>query len=420
MSESILLMEHVHKVIKDQKILNDVNLRVTKGQIVALCGGNGAGKSTILRLIAGIIHPTQGEITVGGMRWNEDRFRYAEQIGFMPDDYRFHTGITALEAMVFWAKLRGVGNERAKEVLTEVGLEHALNKSVASFSKGMRQRVMYAQAVLAKPKLLLMDEPTNGLDPYWMESFAALVRKAAAQGQTVLFSTHQLQMAEALADRIVFLRSGVIELEGEAAQVCETLAAAGMRDSFSFHGRLTSEDTSPPESGRSMESQIINMKEDHGIEKKRRIPWILWTVIPLTIILALVIYFGNSFSKTAVLTEPIYWHVMGDKDHMSLRIQPDDQTTQRFRLDMWLPTNTGIPETVEVHAVQQGNDESRIDIPFEYKEGGPDPYGFEGFDKYTFEAAGEYLTEKGQWNVYISVTDPNGQIYLYEHTIVVQ
>jgi ABC-type multidrug transport system ATPase subunit len=227
-------MQHVQKQIKDQVIIRDFNLRAGPGETVALCGGNGAGKSTVLRMLAGMMQPTKGNIAVGGLRWRDNRLKYAAMVGFMPDDYRFSPGLTAMETMVFWAKLKGLPNpeNRAREALAEVGLEQTGNKPVSAFSKGMKQRVLFAQAMLAKPPLLLLDEPTNGLDPYWLESFAQLVQKAAAGGQTIIFSTHQLQMAEALADRIVFLQDGVVRLEGTAAQIRERLESSGENSAF--------------------------------------------------------------------------------------------------------------------------------------------------------------------------------------------
>lgn len=215
MSEkSFVRFERVHKAIKRQSIIGEVSLHAERGTVVALCGGNGAGKSTLLRMLVGILHPTRGDITIDGLRWKDDRKRYAGLIGYMPDDYRFSAGLTAMETMTFWARLKGLDKTRAAEALAEVGLERTGTKPVASFSKGMRQRVLFAQALLARPPLIVMDEPTNGLDPYWIEMFVQLVRKAAAGGQTVFFSTHQLHIAEALADRIIFLQDGRMVTDG--------------------------------------------------------------------------------------------------------------------------------------------------------------------------------------------------------------
>ncbi|GIQ65956.1 hypothetical protein PACILC2_45240 [Paenibacillus cisolokensis] len=232
MTEGLVRFDAVHKAFKGKTVIGEVHLHVDRGEVVALCGGNGAGKSTLLRMLAGILRPTSGTITVDGLSWQDDRRQYARHIGYMPDDYRFSPGLTALETMLFWARLRGLGKQRAMEVLSLAGLSDTGGKPVASFSKGMRQRVLFAQALLAEPPLIVMDEPTNGLDPYWMETFVKLVRQAAASGQTILFSTHQLQIAEALADRIVFLRDGNVVLDGKKSEIRQTYGAAGLQEAF--------------------------------------------------------------------------------------------------------------------------------------------------------------------------------------------
>lgn len=232
MVEAVVKMEQVHKKIKDQVIIDNFSLHANPGEIIALCGGNGAGKSTLLRMLAGIIHPTDGEIAVCGLRWRDDRLRYAQQLGFMPDDYRFGPGLTAYEMMLFWAKLKQLGPKEARAALAEVGLQDTGKKNVSSFSKGMRQRVLFAQAMIARPPLVLMDEPTNGLDPYWMESFVQLVREAAQRGQTIIFSTHQLQIAEALADRIYFLQGGVVKLQGTPQSIRQQMGSTELNEAF--------------------------------------------------------------------------------------------------------------------------------------------------------------------------------------------
>ncbi len=230
--DQLVRFDAVHKAFKGKVVIEELNLKVAHGEAVALCGGNGAGKSTLLRMLAGILHPTKGVITVNGQTCRDNRREYARHIGYMPDDYRFSPGLTALETMLFWARLRGLGQARAREALSMVGLSDTGSKSVASFSKGMRQRVLFAQAIMARPLLVIMDEPTNGLDPYWMDTFVMLVRQAVAEGQTILFSTHQLEIAEALADRIVFLRDGNVVLDGNTGELRQTYGAEGMRRAF--------------------------------------------------------------------------------------------------------------------------------------------------------------------------------------------
>ncbi|MCR8645476.1 ABC transporter ATP-binding protein [Paenibacillus sp. N1-5-1-14] len=222
----------ITKQIKKQPIIHHVDMKLYQGQVLALCGGNGAGKSTILRMIAGISQPTSGIIEVNGVSWKQSRQRYAEQIGYMPDDYLFGQGLSAEETLMFWAALRKVTKERVHEILQIVGLDEVKSKSVSSFSKGMRQRLLFAQALLNKPALLIMDEPTNGLDPYWLESFISLVRAVKAEGYAVIFSTHQLQIAEAVADQVVFLKEGQIMEEGSVESFYQKYGDHGLQGAF--------------------------------------------------------------------------------------------------------------------------------------------------------------------------------------------
>ncbi|WP_159884819.1 ABC transporter ATP-binding protein [Paenibacillus puerhi] len=233
MDKPVLVVKGVGKDIGKKTILGSIDLQLRSGQSLALCGGNGVGKSTLLRMIAGITRPTRGSIALGGIQWADNRRRYADQLGYMPDDYLFGQGLSAEETLSFWASLRKVSQARVSETLELVGLSEVRRNPVTSFSKGMRQRLLFAQALLAKPALLLMDEPTNGLDPYWMDSFAELVRFAKGEGHAVLFSTHQLQIAEATADHVVFLKDGGIAEQGTTASILERYGPYGLQTVFS-------------------------------------------------------------------------------------------------------------------------------------------------------------------------------------------
>jgi heme ABC exporter ATP-binding subunit CcmA len=206
--EVVAQVVRLSKTIKKQTIVQDISFNIASGNVLALCGGNGAGKSTVLRMLAGIMQPTSGDIIVNNLRWSKERKLFSQQIGYMPDDYQFNQGLTAEEALSFWAALRGVPKQRVQEVLTLVGLEDKRKVLVNTFSKGMRQRILFAQAILAKPPLLIMDEPTNGLDPFWMKEFVRLLKNIKQEGHTVAFSTHQLEIADDVADHIVFLNNG--------------------------------------------------------------------------------------------------------------------------------------------------------------------------------------------------------------------
>lgn len=160
-----------------------------------------------------------------------------------------------------------------------------------------------------------------------------------------------------------------------------------------------------------------------GPDTKTSDPFVL--VIRLEVVLAIVAFvFAGLLSTTAppakgAAAESLYWHVMGDKAHMSFRMSADETNGRRFRLDVWLPTGIGAPESVNVQAGKEGDGGQRVAIPFEYETGGPDPYGFEGFDKYTYEADGDYLNESGTWKLTIDIADSTGQVHHYERSITI-
>lgn len=221
MSEPVVNAEQVTKSIGNNDLLHPCSLTAYPGQIVALCGGNGAGKSTLIRMLAGISQPTQGSIRLKGIEWARNRQVYAESLGYMPDEFQFGSSLTALETLRFYASLRRVEGSRVLDLLEHVGLMEVRNRKVTTFSKGMRQRLLFAQAMLAKPILLLLDEPTNGLDPFWMEAFGRMIKQAAESGQSVIFSTHQLNIAERYADQVLFMDSGHVRYSGEVKPLKE-------------------------------------------------------------------------------------------------------------------------------------------------------------------------------------------------------
>lgn len=227
-----LEIDQVQKTINNKTIVHPFSLRIEPGEVVALCGGNGAGKSTILRMIVGILRPTSGTIQLNGLNWKDHRVDYLQQIGYMPDHFTFSPGLTASETITFYAELRNRTAQEAEHVLQLVGLSEHRSKRVSQFSKGMTQRLLFAQAILAKPALVILDEPTNGLDPYWMDGFVELVRELKRAGQSVLFSTHQLQVADAIADRAIFLMNGQIVRDSPIQDYQEQYGQAGLYGAF--------------------------------------------------------------------------------------------------------------------------------------------------------------------------------------------
>lgn len=232
MDKSGLWVQQVSKQIGEKTIVHPCSLSVRPGEVLALCGGNGAGKSTLLRMIAGLISPTSGNIKLNTLEPKADRKAYAKAIGYMPDHYEFEPSLTASETLRFFADLKRVSQASMEAALKAVGLWEVRKAKVSSFSKGMNQRLLFAQAMLASPVLMLLDEPTNGLDPYWADAFVSLIRKAKSEGQAVVFSTHHLHIAEQIADQAVFLKEGHMVHAGPLAHYQEKYGEAGLQGAF--------------------------------------------------------------------------------------------------------------------------------------------------------------------------------------------
>lgn len=222
MSNVVLDVQNLEKTMNKKTILHSLSLQLQSGRILALCGGNGAGKSTLIRTMIGLSNATKGTVTINGVQKKKNRQAFARQFGYMPDDFQFQESIRARETLYFYARLKCVDEERTKEVLQQVGLTEHQHKVVGAFSKGMRQRLLLAQALLTKPPLLVLDEPTNGLDPYWVQTFSQMMVQAKEAGQSVVFSTHDLHVAEEIADEVIFLHDGNVLSKGPIEKYKET------------------------------------------------------------------------------------------------------------------------------------------------------------------------------------------------------
>lgn len=211
-------ISELSKKVRKKQLIEPLNYQIKKGNVVALCGGNGAGKSTLIRLLIGLLKPTTGTVTMNGYTYKQNKRKFIEQFGYMPDDFQFQKSITAKETIRFYAKLKKISEKRAVETLETVGLLEKQNEKVGTFSKGMKQRLLLAQALLKDPDILILDEPTNGLDPYWMNELSDIMLQRKKAGQTVIFSTHDLHVAEKVADEVLFLSNGKVISSGPVQQ----------------------------------------------------------------------------------------------------------------------------------------------------------------------------------------------------------
>lgn len=206
--EHLIELVDITKRYHEHKQIGEISFAIKKGEVLALCGGNGAGKSTLIKMLTGILQPTAGMIKVQGKPTHPTSERYKAFFSYMPDDMVFPGQLTGLEIIKFFASLQGIKKERVDEVLMRVGLYNDRKSLIKHYSKGMQQRLSLAQALLSNAPFLILDEPTNGLDPYWVFRFKEIINEERESGKTILFSTHILSIVEEVADTAVFLEEG--------------------------------------------------------------------------------------------------------------------------------------------------------------------------------------------------------------------
>lgn len=198
-----------------------ITLRLAPGQVLGLLGPNGSGKSTTLKALAGLLVPTSGQCRIFGQPADGDAAR--ARIGYLPEATRFSPHLTGREFLLFCAGLSSMdgalARQRVDEVLAWSGLNEAAEQRLATYSKGMAQRIGLAQAILHDPALVLLDEPASGLDPEGRLALNGLIRDLAARGRTVVFSSHLLDEAAALCDRIALLAKGRLLAEGTPGEL---------------------------------------------------------------------------------------------------------------------------------------------------------------------------------------------------------
>jgi Cu-processing system ATP-binding protein len=214
---STLTISHLTKRFAGVEALRDVSLTVEPGQRVALLGHNGAGKSTMMKIILGLIPFDEGAVTVCGAAPGSAAAR--AQVAYLPENAAFHPALTGGEQIRHYLSLRGERLAQALDLLARVGLADAAKRRIGTYSKGMRQRVGLAQALIGKPRLLVLDEPTSGLDPVSRRDFYALLDDLAAGGTAILLSSHALTEVEARTDRILILSKGRLMAEGSLADL---------------------------------------------------------------------------------------------------------------------------------------------------------------------------------------------------------
>lgn len=210
--EPIVRVQNLNKTIKGKHIIKDLNLDFYPGQITGFLGPNGAGKTTTIRMITGLMYPTSGDVVINGVSLADDYEGAMKHVGVIvenPEMYKFMSGYKNL---LHFARMHGnVTKARIDEVVAQVGLENRIHEKVGTYSLGMRQRLGLAQAMLHNPKFLILDEPTNGLDPAGIREYRTYLRKIAREDNiSIVVSSHLLAEMELICDRMAIIKNGEI------------------------------------------------------------------------------------------------------------------------------------------------------------------------------------------------------------------
>jgi len=209
---TMISMNNVMKKFNSQTVLSDVSFEVKEGEIFGLLGRSGAGKTTIINILTDQLKPDKGSHEIGASSY---------ETGLMLDEDGLYDRLTCLDNLHVFADIYGIPRKNSSEALEKIGLGDSAKKAVSKLSKGMRQRLALARAILHNPKVLFLDEPTSGLDPNTARGIHQLIQNLQKQGTTIFLTTHNMDEAVRLCDRVLLLHKGVIVEQGVPTEICE-------------------------------------------------------------------------------------------------------------------------------------------------------------------------------------------------------
>lgn len=222
MNAAVIEVDHVSMHYGPVHAVQDVSFDVRPGQVFGLTGHNGAGKSTLFKMMLGLIPPSAGSIRIHGTPVHGSAFRELRRaIGYLPENLAFYDNLTGLETLQFFASLKGCDRTSCPALLKKVGLGHAGHRRVDGYSKGMRQRLGFAQALLGNPRILFLDEPTNGLDPEGIREFYEMLKELNQTGVTVVITSHILSEIQERVQRLAVMKSGKLHALGTVQELRE-------------------------------------------------------------------------------------------------------------------------------------------------------------------------------------------------------
>jgi len=216
--------------------IEDINFRIRAGEIVGYLGPNGSGKSTTVKIITGLLRPNEGSVLFEGKDIREDMVGFRSTLGYVPEEAHVYTYLSGLEYLQLVGRLRGLGERdierKATQMLKLLGLESWRYSPISFYSKGMKQRVLIAAALMHNPKLLVFDEPLSGLDVVSARLFKDLLQELAGQGKAILYISHVLEVVEQVCDRVIVIAKGKILADAAPAELAKVMQLANLQDVF--------------------------------------------------------------------------------------------------------------------------------------------------------------------------------------------
>ncbi|MBE3595771.1 MAG: ABC transporter ATP-binding protein [Hydrogenibacillus sp.] len=224
----VIELKSLTKQYDHVRAVDALTLDIREGEVFGLLGPNGAGKTTTILMMLGLVEPTDGEARILGINATREPLRVKQVVGYLPDDVGFYDDLTGLENLVLTARLNGQSDPEAeasaRALLARVGLKDAADKKVGAYSRGMRQRLGLADTLIKRPKIIILDEPTLGIDPEGVREFLALIRTLSKEeGLTVLLSSHHLHQVQAVCDRVGIFVGGKLIAVGTVEELSATL-----------------------------------------------------------------------------------------------------------------------------------------------------------------------------------------------------
>lgn len=227
---AIIEINELTKMYGEQKAVDQLTLTIEKGEVFGLLGPNGAGKSTTILMLLGLIEPTSGTIRVNGIDPVRNPLEVKRQVGYLPDNLGFYSQMTGLDNLLYIGSLNGLSQTKAKklayELLEQVGLSEAAHKKTGTYSRGMKQRLGIAEVLMKEPEIIILDEPTLGLDPEGVRDLLKLIRRLNEERKmTILLSSHQLHQVQQICDRVGIFVKGRLIAKGNLSELVRQLFA---------------------------------------------------------------------------------------------------------------------------------------------------------------------------------------------------